>query len=138
MVLFRRRRSKARRLRRVIESCPNPTVPAAAAARRIKAMEDFNKILVKMDAADEAFYPFLLELQDVQKYLNHDLTPEGILSIKDVVVKAGKEASNINQRIDDTIAELHRVESAMEINRNLAEPPARTSAKPRAAKPSNM
>jgi predicted nucleic acid-binding Zn-ribbon protein len=116
----------------------NPDIRDRSAARRIKAMEDFNKILVKMDAADEAFYPFLLELQDVQKYLNHDLTPEGILSIKDVVVKAGKDASNINQRIDATIAELHRVENAMEINRNLAEPPARTSAKPRAAKPSNM
>jgi len=116
----------------------NPDIRDRSAARRAEAMENFNQILVKMDSADEAFYPFLIELQDVQKYLNHDLTPEGILSIKDVVVKAGKEASTINQRIDATIAELDRVEKSMEINRNLANPPARTSSKPRAVKPSNM
>jgi hypothetical protein len=121
-----------------LELIANPDSRERSAARRIEAMENFNQILVKMDAADEAFYPFLIDLQDVEKYLNHDLTPEGIVSIKDVVVKAGKDASNIHKCLDATIAELNRVERSMEINRNLSEPPARTSSKPRAVKPSNM
>ena len=120
-----------------LESFSNPDIRMKSADRREKAMQRFSQINSSMEATDEVFYPLLIDLQDVKKYLSHDLTPEGIGSIKDIVGQANKDAKLVTTRIDATIDELQQVEHAMEINKNMASS-ATTSAKPRAAKPSNL
>ena len=120
-----------------LELFSNPDIRMRSADRREKAMQRFGKINTSMEATDEAFYPLLIDLQDVEKYLSHDLTPEGIGSIKDIVGQANRDAKLVTTRIDATIAELQEVEHAMEINKNMTRSTT-TSAKPETTKPSNL
>jgi hypothetical protein len=120
-----------------LELFSNPDIRMRSADRREKAMQRFGQINTSMEATDEAFYPLLIDLQDVEKYLSHDLTPEGIGSIKDILGKANQDAKLVTTRIDATIAELQEVEHAMEINKNMTSSTT-TSAKPGTTKPSNL
>jgi hypothetical protein len=77
-----------------------------AGERREELVKAFEKISKAMEAADEAYEPFIADLLDIQKFLAADLTPQSISMIGDLIEEAVKEAGVVNERIDDVIKQI--------------------------------
>jgi hypothetical protein len=74
-----------------IAQIQSPDIRARSQARRDAVAQNMTSLKTSYAQADMAFKPFLVDLQDVQKYLSVDLTPGGIAAIKDPVAKANQD-----------------------------------------------
>jgi outer membrane murein-binding lipoprotein Lpp len=78
----------------------NEDVKARSQARKDEVGQRMEAIKRSYTEAEVAFRPFLTKLQDVQKYLEVDLTAGGLGAIKDTVGKANADAAPLNAAIN--------------------------------------
>lgn len=62
----------------------------------------------------DASAPMLTMFRDVQKYLNNDLSPEGIASAKSMVKKAGSMGGDLAEAVDDLTERIDEVVARMQ------------------------
>jgi len=79
----------------------NPTLQEQAQARRQEAVEKFEAIEPRIQAAREVFIDFMANLQDIDRYLGSDLSSRGVQTISGMV----EETKRQNQQVDQNIAE---------------------------------
>lgn len=65
----------------------------------------YNQVLTSMQHVDEKFQPFLAKLHDLVLFLNQNLNPEGVASIKNSADGLNTEASDLNISIDAAVQE---------------------------------
>jgi hypothetical protein len=87
----------------------DPAIRKLAEERKVTLQAAFNNIRNSMEPARDQFNAWLLNLKDLQKYLNNDLTIGGIDAVKDLLAKNKSEGRAVQQNLDKVIAELNTV-----------------------------
>jgi len=87
----------------------DPDIRKLAEERKVTLQAAFNNIRNSMEPARDQFNAWLLNLKDLQKYLNNDLTIGGINAAKDLLAKNKSEGLAVQQNLDKVIAELNTV-----------------------------
>jgi len=91
----------------------NPELRAGVEARREKVRQNFDAIRTSAQATRDAYEPYMKDLQDIQKVLGMDLTPQGVQTVRPVIDKANADARVVNERLDALIAQLDNVSAGM-------------------------
>ena len=91
----------------------NPELRAGVEARREKVRQNFDAIRTAAQATRDAYEPYMKDLQDIQKVLSMDLTPQGVQTVRPVIDKANADARVVNARLDALIAQLDNVSAGM-------------------------
>jgi len=92
-----------------IDRLSSPELQARAAERRQAVRENYGRLRDVARALDDAYQPFLRQLQDIQRSLSLDLTPEGVRAAQSAFELAGKSGAEVRARVTDFIAEIDRV-----------------------------
>ena len=74
-----------------------------------QAKESFKQLYAKLTAMKEALAPYVGSLKDIQRYLDTDLTPAGLQTIRTMATKAIASDKAILQQVDAVAAEIERV-----------------------------
>lgn len=88
-----------------------------SAERRSRALENYQRVTVEMQAAKESYRAFMSDLLDIQKYLSNDLTRAGVDSIAPTVRKANDHAGSVKERLDAAINQLDQVARELSASR---------------------
>jgi hypothetical protein len=56
-----------------------------------------------MEAATEGFEPLLVYLRDIQKYLDNNLTTDGVAGIVDLMAKAAADGNMVIRQMDSAL-----------------------------------
>ena len=91
----------------------NPELRAGAEARREKVKQNFERVQSAAHAARDAYQPYMNSLQDIQKVLAVDLTPQGVQTARPAIDQANAAARTLNERLDALIRELDDVSAGM-------------------------
>jgi chromosome segregation ATPase len=91
----------------------NPELRAGVEARRERVRQNFDSIRAAAQSTRDAYEPYMKDLQDIQKVLGMDLTPQGLQTVRPVIDKANADARVVNERLDALIAQLDNVSSGM-------------------------
>lgn len=91
----------------------NPELRAGAEARRQKVRANFESIRTAAQATRDAYEPYIKDLQDIEKVLAMDLTPQGVQTVRPAMDKANADARVVNERLDALIAQLDNVSAGM-------------------------
>ena len=91
----------------------NPELRAGVEARRERVRQNFDGIRTSAHAARDAYEPYMKDLQDIQKVLAMDLTPQGVQTVRPVIDKANADARIVNERLDALIGKLDNVSAGM-------------------------
>lgn len=81
--------------------------------RRSQVTAEFNKVNQSIGKTKAEFDPWLQKVIDIRTYLENDLNPNGVASIKDVAPQVSKDAKPIKSKIDNLIIELKKLSDAM-------------------------
>lgn len=81
--------------------------------RRAEVIAEFDEVNNLIAETKEKFEPWLQKVIDVRTYLENDLNPNGVDSIKDVAPRITKDAKPVKSRIDKLIIELDKLSNAM-------------------------
>ena len=77
--------------------------------RVTQAKESFKQLYAKLTAIKETLAPYVGNLKDIQRYLDTDLTPAGLQTIRTMATKAIASDKAILQQVDAVAAEIERV-----------------------------
>jgi flagellar biosynthesis chaperone FliJ len=91
----------------------DPKIRELAEKRKEKLQTSFENIKTSLEPAKEQFNSWLTNCKDLQKYLNQDLTIEGIDAAKDLFAKTKSDGMAVQQTLDKVIAELNSVVAAI-------------------------
>jgi uncharacterized coiled-coil DUF342 family protein len=86
---------------------------ANAAKRHEKVEQACKDIRDKLGVAREAFVPYVKELEDIDTYLQSDLTEDGVKASTPKMQKAIADASTIQGPIDSAIATIEHLSRAL-------------------------
>lgn len=92
-----------------IEELSTPELRANAAERRQAVRENYDRLRDAARATDQAYQPFLTQLQDIQKSLSLDLTPAGVKAAQPAFERARQTGADLRQTITQFIAEIDHV-----------------------------
>ncbi len=87
----------------------NSDIRKRSEERRTESLESYNKMTGTVNEAIEAFESFLKSLDDIQKYLDIDLTRAGVSFISTQISKTKENASTVKSSIDEAISEIDRM-----------------------------
>jgi len=87
----------------------DPTLREQAISRVTQAKESFQRLYAELTGTKEVLTPYVGSLKDIQRYLDTDLTPAGLKTIKPLADKAMGSQNQVLQRLDALAAELERV-----------------------------
>lgn len=94
-----------------------------AEERRTALMGKFAELKRTGDAAKEEFEPWLQTVLDVRAYLENDLNPTGVASVKDQVKKVRNGAASVNKKLTTIVTSLDEMGTAIAATKP-PEPPA--------------
>jgi hypothetical protein len=78
----------------------DPALKQRAEARRTAQAQALEPLTASMRDTNTSFQAFMNNLNDIKKYLDQDLTPGGVASIKDVMARANQNAAPVMQDLD--------------------------------------
>ncbi len=84
-----------------------------AEERRSALMAKFAELKRTGDAAKEEFEPWLQTVLDVRAYLENDLNPTGVASVKDQVRKVRNGAASVNKKLTTIVTSLDEMSTAI-------------------------
>lgn len=84
-----------------------------AEERRAAVVAEFGKIAAVSDSGKAEFEPWLMKVESVRTYLESDLNPGGVASVKGDVETISKGAASVNEKISTVVSELERVGNAI-------------------------
>ena len=87
----------------------NPEIRKLAVDRKAQLQASFDSIKSVAEPARDLFNAWFADLKDLDKYLNNDLTINGINSAKDLIAKTKTEGQAVQQSLDKVIAELNTI-----------------------------
>ena len=87
----------------------DPEIRKLVEERKAKLQAAFGNIQTTMEPARDQFNAWLGPLKDLQKYLNQDLTINGIDAAKGLIAKSKNEGRELQKTLDNVIAELNTV-----------------------------
>jgi hypothetical protein len=87
----------------------NPEIRKLAQERKATLEATFGKIKTFMEPARDQFNAWLTDLKDLQKYLNNDLTVNGIDAAKNLIAKSQTEGQAVEQTLGKVIIELNTI-----------------------------
>jgi hypothetical protein len=87
----------------------DPEIRMLAEERKAKLQAAFGNIQATMEPARNQFNAWLAPLKDLQKYLSQDLTIGGIDAAKSLIAKSKNGGRELQQTLDNVIAELNTV-----------------------------
>jgi hypothetical protein len=90
----------------------NPTIRAAADARRARIRDSQERIAADTLDARDAYGPFMRDLQDVRKFLGSDLSKQNTSLLGDVQTKARGSGATVKSKLSAIIAELDSIDAA--------------------------
>ena len=96
-----------------INSINNKSLQSKAKKRMESADKSYSRIESALTEAGEKFRPFLSDLADVQKVLSHDVTKNGIKSVKGTVRDANFNYKSVSNAINDALKEMQKMEKAL-------------------------
>ncbi len=92
------------------------TVRQTAEQRRKSVEEMFTNVQKEMDAAGNAFNPFMSKLNDIRTAMNMDLNRNGLGAMRPIAEQAKADARTINTRLDAAVSELGKAVKALSAN----------------------
>ncbi len=75
-------------------------------ARMTAARDGFRRFEVHARAARESFAPLVTELRDIRRFLESDLSPQRVKSLREVADDAKKRSAETQKHVDAALAEL--------------------------------
>jgi hypothetical protein len=93
--------------------------------RRDKVIAAFGELTTKGQAVGAIYNPWMTQLIDIKKYLEHDLNPEGVKSIADMTTKVTDGATQLKTELESLNGEFRRVAEAI---KSASPPPPAASA----------
>ncbi|PWU13627.1 MAG: hypothetical protein C5B50_19050 [Verrucomicrobia bacterium] len=96
-----------------IQGINNPSLQKKAQKRLDAAAKSYDKVQEEMKAAADKFRPFLSDLSDIDKALSHDVTADGIKSMKSTVRSANWNYKFVSSAIKDALKEMDKMEKAL-------------------------
>ena len=84
----------------------NEDLRKRAEERRNAVVSKFGDLNKVADSGREEFEPWMQLVLDVRTYLEHDLNPAGVASVKDQVGKIKSGASSVNKKINTVVTGL--------------------------------
>jgi len=94
-------------------SYTNPEIRELSERRRIEMREVYAKIPEASIGVKGALKAYLTDIREIQKYLANDLTPQGILAIKPIALRAGTDGDNLKETIKNVLSTIDRVKTEM-------------------------
>jgi hypothetical protein len=98
---------------KTIDGTANESLRKKAQKRLDAAKKSYNKVLVSLTGAREAFQPFLSDLADIQKILSKDVTPAGVKSVKGTVSDANWRHKSVSSAINSALKEMQKMEQSL-------------------------
>lgn len=96
---------------RELESFSNPEIRERCEKRRNTALESYQQVTETVQATIDSFDLLLVDLRDIRRYLDIDLTSGGIAAISEVIDKANADSAEVKDLIDSAIRALDRMAS---------------------------
>lgn len=87
----------------------NPEIRNRSEERRTESLESYNKMTGTVQDAIKELESFLKDMDDIQKYLDIDLTPAGVSFISTQINKTKENATSVQKSIDNAISEIDRM-----------------------------
>lgn len=91
----------------------DPTLKSTLEQRRESVKSNYDKVRAAGQAARDAYDPFVAKLDEIQKTLSIDLTPQTVTSIRPVIDSARKDGQTLKDRLGALQAELNRIEAGL-------------------------
>lgn len=95
----------------------NEQLRARAEERRTAVVSRFAELGKQADAGREEFEPWMKMVTDVRSYLENDLNPAGVASVRDMVRNIDRGASSVNKKISSLVGELEEMSKAIAATR---------------------
>ncbi len=73
-----------------------------SAKRLVSANKDYERIEASVSVVKSVYKPFLNDLYDIQRSLNHDLTKKGLTAVSAIVKKAKEDGVKLQKSIADS------------------------------------
>lgn len=89
-----------------MQEIKNEDMRKRAEERRKALLEQFAEMKKTADAAREEFDPWMQTVIDVRTYLENDLNPSGVASVKDQVRKVRNGAASVNKKLNSIVESL--------------------------------
>ena len=103
-----------------LKTMPDEELRERAQGRRDAVIAEFAKVKEVSDSGKAEFEPWMKNVESVRTYIEHDLNPSGVASVKDRVEQISKGAVSVNKKITTVVSELERIGKAI----SAAKPPA--------------
>ncbi|MFB3817951.1 MAG: DUF2959 family protein [Candidatus Methylomirabilales bacterium] len=87
----------------------DPELRKRAEARRAEQAARYEAFATEAAQTERALYAFLGDLRDIRRYLDLDLTPQGVASVRDKIAAANRRADPVMQnlaRLDERLTTL--------------------------------
>ena len=107
-----------------VAATDNPTIRAAAEAKRTRLRAAQEKISADSTAAKDAYAPFMKDLQDTRAFLSKEVSKDTVSVLAPTVKKAQADGQTVKARLDALIADLDAVENAADTAGAAIPPPA--------------
>jgi hypothetical protein len=91
----------------------DPSLKAAADARRAAVQAQFSNIEAKYSTARDTYKVFYDDLTSLRTYLSNDLTPAGVTATKSMFDKANADGATLHTQAKDVTDTLDQVTNAM-------------------------
>lgn len=88
------------------ETIADPDLKALALGRRAKLSHVVEAVATAVEKAQEEIEPFVTGLQDLEIYLENELTPGGLAPLKDKAARMEKDAVSIGRKLDQVLKAL--------------------------------
>lgn len=93
----------------------NADIRQRASDRRDQAVQRFDGLESKADAARDVFQPWMKDLTDIRTYLQNDLNPTGVESLGDVFDRINDGADTIKEQVAGLVTELETMIDAIAV-----------------------
>jgi hypothetical protein len=91
----------------------NQDIKARSQTRKDQVLQQLENVKRSYSEFDQAFRPFMADLQDVRKYLSVDLTRNGLAAIKEPVAKAANDSAPLKESTFKLAADFKALGGAM-------------------------
>jgi hypothetical protein len=92
-----------------IDAMEDPTIRAGSAERREAVRQNFQKVRDSAQAAREAYEPYMAQLQEIQRAMAIDLTPQNVSVMRPAFDKARQQGQTLKQRLSAMRADLDNI-----------------------------
>jgi hypothetical protein len=95
------------------EAFTNPEIRELSAERRTKLAEIYVRVPAAVAGINRTYHAYLTDLQEIQKYLSTDLTPNGVLAINPVAKRSVQDLDALKLSLQPVFAALEEIKSEL-------------------------